>query len=187
MTTYSPPQTKADVIERLADVQRGLIDTVSAMSNDQFYKGSAESWSAADYLKHLLLSIKPLVKAIRLPKDQLQGMFGLATGGSRSYEAFVELYTSMLSKGLRAEDYNAVVPATYRLPQSDKDEKTLLTESWDDANTRLIDALAAWDESDLDVFQLPHPGVGMITLREMLYFTLYHNTMHWGDIQRAGK
>jgi len=27
----------------------------------------------------------------------------------------------------------------------------------------------------------------MMTVREMMFFTLYHNTMHWQDIQKAGK
>jgi hypothetical protein len=59
-------------------------------------------------------------------------------------------------------------------------------QSWNETNQRLIAAAQQWSEAELDSLQLPHPAIGMITLREMLLFTIFHNTLHWHDIQHAG-
>lgn len=39
-------------------------------------------------------------------------------------------------------------------------------------------ALEGWSERDLDRIRMPHPILGMLTTREMLFFTLYHNRHH---------
>ncbi|MCB9182399.1 MAG: DinB family protein [Flavobacteriales bacterium] len=41
-----------------------------------------------------------------------------------------------------------------------------------------------WSESDLERYLLPHPLLGKLTLREMLYFTLYHVQHHQALVQR---
>ena len=44
-----------------------------------------------------------------------------------------------------------------------------------DKYTKNIDKL---DEEDLDNYILPHPLIGKTTIREMLYFTIYHVQHH---------
>jgi hypothetical protein len=177
------PQTKADLIEQLAYVQRALTETVQGISDAQFYDGTPESWSPAAYIKHLILSVKPLAKAFKLPANQLETMFGKPSHVPRSYADVVRLYQSRLAEGVRAEDYNGVMPTTYRMPEGIEDERKYLVDTWNDSNNRLLDALRQWQDEDLDRYQLPHPAMERLTLREMLFFTLYHNTMHWHDIQ----
>lgn len=36
----------------------------------------------------------------------------------------------------------------------------------------------SWTEQDLDTVLLPHPLLGKLTVREMLYFTIYHAQHH---------
>ena len=38
---------------------------------------------------------------------------------------------------------------------------------------------------DLDKYVLPHPLLGKVTLREMLYFTIHHNEHHL-ELLKAG-
>jgi hypothetical protein len=45
-------------------------------------------------------------------------------------------------------------------------------------NGRLQKAFESWNEEDLDTIRLPHPLLGKITAREMIYFTLYHAKHH---------
>jgi len=179
------PYTKADLIEQLGYVQHSLVETVQSASEEQFISGTLDSWSPANYLKHLILSIKPFAKALKLPTEQLETMFGRPDHLSRSYADLVALYKSRLANGVRAEDFNGVIPATYRMPEGITDERQYLVETWNDSNNRLLEALKLWSEDDLDRFQLPHPAIEMLTLREMLFFTLFHNTMHWHDIQQG--
>lgn len=182
----SDPQSQEDIVERIASIQQGVSNDIVGMSDAQFNSGTTEAWSAADYLKHLLLSVKPVAKALAFPADRLQSRFGLCEQPSRTYAEVVKVYQTRLDEGVRAEDYEKVVPTFYRFPEGTTDERGYLIESWTETNQRLIEAAKGWNENELDTLQLPHPAIGMITLREMLFFTIFHNTRHWHDIQHAG-
>jgi hypothetical protein len=49
---------------------------------------------------------------------------------------------------------------------------------WQRVNQRLRAAVQTWPERDLDRIQLPHPILGNLTAREMLFFTIYHGHHH---------
>ena len=179
------PHTKTDLIAQIRQVQSALAQTVEGLSAEQFDRGSVEAWSAASYLKHLILSVKPFAKALTMPKEQMQSMFGKPERTSRNYEELVAFYKQRLAEGVRAEDFNGVTPVAYRLPEGTEDVKAYLMEVWHDAHNRLLQVLDNWNEDELDSYQLPHPALGLITLREMLFFTVHHNTLHWHDIQQT--
>jgi hypothetical protein len=42
----------------------------------------------------------------------------------------------------------------------------------------LHSAIDTWGERGLERLRLPHPALGLLTVREMLFFTLYHNLHH---------
>ena len=179
------PHSKTDLIERLTHVQQGVVQTIEAIPSDELDVGRGETWSAAGYLKHLILSVKPFAKALAFPAEQLQRRFGLSDRPSRSYDELVAVYQARLDDGVRAEDYERITPVAYRMPEDVQDVKAYLLDTWKDSNNRLLDALNGWNDADLDRYRIPHPAIGTITLREMLFFTLFHNTLHWNDIQQA--
>ena len=181
------PYTKAELIAQLTLTQQQVHNDIAAMTDAQFDAGSDQSWSAAGYLKHLILSVKPVAKAINLPPERLLSMFGQAENPSRTYGEVMAAYQARLAEGIRAEDFDRVTPGFYRFPEGVTDEKTYLTQTWDESNTRLLAALEQWDEVTLDSHQMPHPAIGMITVREMLFFTLFHNRLHTQDIRQAGR
>ena len=181
----SDPQSKTDLIERLSHVQGEVTNAVQNMSDAQFTSGTDEAWSAAGYLKHLILSVKPLAKAMNLPAAQLAKMFGKPDHASRTFAEVVAGYKAKIAGGLRAEDSQNVVPTVYRFPEGTTDERAHLVQAWNDGNNRLLEALKHWLEEELDSHQLPHPAGEVLTLREMLFFTVYHNTLHWHDIEQA--
>jgi hypothetical protein len=114
-------------------------------------------------------------------------MFGQPDHPSMSYAELVAMYNAKLAEGFRAEDSPPVTPAVYRFPEGTVSEKEHLVQAWNDGNNRLLEALKIWSEEDLDTHQLLHPAVGMLTIREMLFFTLHHNTLHWHDIEDAAR
>jgi len=182
MTT---PNTKTELIEQIRQVEAALAQTVENITADQFDTAPSESWPASGYLKHMILSTKPFVKALSLPKEQMQSMFGPPDHASKPYDELVADYKGRIAGGIRAEDFNAVTPVTYRLPEGTEDVKAYLLDVWHDTHNRLVQALESWNEEELDSHQLPHPALGLVTLREMLFFTLHHNTLHWHDIQQV--
>jgi hypothetical protein len=184
MNELSEPRTKDAILANLGLLQETVARMVSGFPTQQFFTKTGDAWSAADYFKHMLLSLKPFVKGVERTPEKLKAMFGEASQPSRSYHEVNAAYMKRLAEGIRAEDYEAVTPATFRLPEGTSDEKSTLVEVWNDAHTRLFRVIDAWTEADLDTVQIPHPALGMVTVREMLYFTLLHNTLHSRDIQQ---
>jgi hypothetical protein len=182
----SDPQTKPAIIERLREIQHDLSATVQQIPSADFDRGTPDSWSPASYLKHLLLAVKPFAKAVALPPDALKRRFGTAPYPSQTYTELVARYQTRLAEGIRAEDYDTVMPTTFRIPDDTPDLQSYLLDLWNEAHDRMSDGLGQWSETDLDTVAILHPALGTLTVREMLFFTIYHNALHWNDIRVAG-
>jgi hypothetical protein len=172
--------TKAEIIEGLRGTQSQLAQTVSAMPPDVFIRQPTEGWSAAEYLQHLNQSVTPVGKALRLPPEKLLALFGSPDHPSRSYDAINTISLQALADGARAEDNPRFMP---QLPDDRDDLQAQLLAAWDDIHTRLIEAVENWTESELDAYNIAHPVLGALTMREMLLFTIIHNRFHLKDIQ----
>lgn len=185
------PYSKNELAEALRHIQRTVADIIAQTPLEAMTAGTREDWSAADYLKHIIISIKPIAKAMGMPLENLGKMFGESGRVSKDYPGVVAQYQARLEDGMRAEDAgDAVVPWAYRFPEGvvvgdAASEIAHLKQAWDDANNRLLNNLEQWDETALDTYQLPHPAIGLQTMREMLMFTVYHNRLHAGDMQQA--
>ncbi|MES2882718.1 MAG: DinB family protein, partial [Bacteroidota bacterium] len=57
-------------------------------------------------------------------------------------------------------------------------KKTTLLSKYQNQKQKLVSKIKNTSEKDLDLYILPHPLLGKITLREMLFFTVYHNEHH---------
>jgi hypothetical protein len=177
--------TKADILRDLAAVRDQVYDTAVGLSSEVFHHGTAENWSAANYLGHLVLSVKPVAKAFKIPAERLASMFGETTHAPRSYDEVIQSYQTRIDEGIRAEDYDNVNPSLYRYPEGVTDRHAYLAQTWRETNDALSAAIEALSEAELDRLQMPHPALGPLSLREMLLFTLYHNRLHHNDMQHA--
>ncbi|MCC6804401.1 MAG: DinB family protein [Anaerolineae bacterium] len=181
----SDPYTKPEIIERLRDIQHEVAVIVAAIPPARFDAGSAESWSPAGYLKHLLLSVKPFAKAVTFPPDALKRRFGSPDRPMLPYAELCARYQARLDGGIRAEDYEAILPTAFRMPDDAANVQAYLIDLWNEAHDRMIGGLDVWTEAHLDGVAILHPAIGTISVREMLFFTIFHNTLHWNDIRAA--
>jgi len=104
--------------------------------------------------------------------------FGKPNRPSREYLELVEYYQNKLG------DFNGPAPSAYspskvKFVNSQRNVKHLK-----DAVHQLIKKLESWSGSDMDKYIFPHPLMGKVTVREMLYFTIYHAEHHHGLIRR---
>ena len=180
-------QDKASISDKLKALQASIHQTIETMPEDKLYTGTETEWSPADYLKHIIISVKSFAKGLHIPKDQLGNMFGKSENGSMTYDELVALYDGKIDAGMKAEMAPNITPMNYRMPEDIEDVRAYLLETWNNANQRLIDALEDWSEDDLDIYQLPHPATGPITMRDMYFFTIHHNELHGEDIKRGGQ
>lgn len=174
--------TAEKIVKQLQHVEISVADLVKDAPYEALMAEGETGWSAADYFKHLLLSVKPIVKAGEMPTSVLIKSFGASGRSSRPYEAIVEIYEKRLKQGMTAEQAPAVMPASLKIPAGTRDDQGYLLKEWSNTHKALYKVIEGFKPIDLDMVQLPHPAIGLLTFHEMLSFTCYHNTLHWHDI-----
>ena len=166
-----PLYSRAEIIAGLIKNIDVFNQYVSGLNKSQFESNPAGKWSPGQNLDHLIRSIKPLVLAYGLPKFMLKWKFGKANRPSKSFEALVEKYKLKLSAG-------GIASARFQPQVVAFDDKEKLIEKYNLLKNSLLKKINHWKEADLDKYILPHPLLGKLTLREMLFFTIYHNEHH---------
>lgn len=97
-------------------------------------------------------------------------------GGSRSLTALRADYRERLQQtGATAGRF---APSPKPTPDDLEAWQREVLGSWRGAVSGLAAKIPAWSEAALDRYQLPHPLLGKLTVREMLFFTVYHNAHH---------
>ena len=163
--------TKEEIITKLESNHYRLADMVSGLSEVDFGTAPAGKWTAGQQLGHIYLSLKPLTMALGLPKIGLMA-FGSANRPSRDYDGVVAKYHEALAEGGKAPSNFVPDPVLYI-------DKDAISTKLKDNLGKLISHLCKYSEKDLDKYLLPHPLLGKMTVREMLYFTIYHSEHHY--------
>lgn len=132
-------------------------------------------WSAKQQAEHLLKSIRPVTLAFNIPVLIPKIIFGKANRPSRSFDVLKSRYEEKLSLGGRAS--SPFVPAARNINLNN------ILNSIEENINKLSRAVDRKSEEELDVFILPHPLLGKLTLREMLYFTSFHVQHHEESIR----
>lgn len=131
----------------------------------------AGKWNYEEQLVHLTKSIKPLSSGLMLPTFVFRWKFGTPNRPVRTFEEVVEKYLTKLPNLEGANpDYapkkEVPVPREEAAAQYQKESE------------RLYRAITTWSEAQLDDYLVPHPLLGKVLVREMLYFTIYHTQHH---------
>jgi hypothetical protein len=169
--------TKDILTQKLDENHQSFIQYIRSLSNDALLYAAIDKWTAAQQLDHIYKSVKPLTQAMGFPKFIIKWKFGKANRPSRTYDELIEKYNNKLALGGRAT--GQFVPPVI---STDKKEGLikLILESVHKLNKRLD----RFSEVEMDNMILPHPLLGKITLREMMYFTIYHVAHHEAIIKR---
>jgi uncharacterized damage-inducible protein DinB len=167
--------TKSELISKLKDSNRGVTTWFKDIPADTFFTRHGEVWSASDNVDHLIKSHKPITKALKLPKFTFQAMFGKPEKHSVTYEELCETYRDAIANGGQA--FGRYLP-NQQSPADTEKAKSNLLEQFSNASAELVAVTEKWNEKELDEYLLPHPLIGKLTVREMLFFTIYHNLRH---------
>lgn len=163
--------TKESIQKELLEKHDSFIDYINSLSDKDFiYKINNTKWSAGEQLQHIYLSVRPINMALLLPKFILRLLFGRPLQ-NRMYDELVTAYQRSLTNGGKAGF--AFIPKNVTINEKQKLVKDLniLIRSLNEKIDRI-------NEDDLDKYLLPHPLIGKISIREMLYFTIYHVQHH---------
>jgi len=173
----TPPSTRSEILASLQRVEREVADFFGTLDDDELVGRVGDAWTPAEHLRHLNTSVSAVAGGLAVRKLLLRLRFGRARRPSRSYPELREEYLRVLAGGGRASG-NFDPPREDLGPAMAPARRAELLERWGRVNRRLREALEGWSERELDRLRLPHPLLGALTVREMLFFTLYHDLHH---------
>ncbi|MGW8121391.1 DinB family protein [Roseivirga echinicomitans] len=162
---------KDQIREELSSAYLDFINSCKSLTKDEFEYAPEGKWSAGQQIEHLIKSTSPLNKGMGLPKFLIKFRFGKANRASKNFDELVRLYKEKIYKGGVASA--AYIPQKVSFTQREK-----LTNQLQHNITSINLKLDKWTEAQLDEIILPHPLLGKITVREMMYFTIHHANHH---------
>ena len=160
-----------EIIKLIKEDHSSFISYINGLTNEEFLFVNQQKWTAGQQLHHIYLAVKPLVLVVSLPKFFIRFLFGKANRPGRTYEDLVKKYLAKLENGGRAT--GRFIPKTIAVNQKETISKAL-----NNATNVLCSKIETFTEQELDILILPHPLLGKLTIREMLYFTIYHVRHH---------
>ena len=180
-SSVGEPWTRDDVVRGLARVHAESRAYWQSFAPDAFLAPLGDAWSPADNVRHLTKSVRPVAMALRIPRLVLRLRFGRPKAASRTYTRLRDDYHARLAAGGQAGSF---APKPLPAEADAEAARTRILAQHAEAVAALTDACARWTEAALDRYQLPHPLLGNLTVREMLFFTLYHNQHHVDVVRR---
>ena len=175
LNTPSNVQSKSDIIRELTNAYIAVDNCIHDLDDSSFTTGHDGKWSPMLHLQHLILSSKRIPSALNMSKLKLS-LMGKAKDGSRSYDDLKKSYYDILATGFNAgSEYTPEANVTW--------PKEELLGNWRMIQDKFEKRIEKWSEKELDTFRLPHPAMGKLTFREMLFFTIFHTHHHLQGIK----
>lgn len=167
---------RAEIIQELGRAYGQYVQYIDGLTEEEFLRSVNNKWTAGQQTEHLLRSVKPLSQGLQLPRFLFRLFFGKPNRPGRTYTQLVAKYHLKLQAGGRAS--GAFIPKDVSFSQ-----KQSLLSALNNQVHKLQVRLTRYDEKDLDQYLIPHPLLGKLTIREMMYFTIYHVIHHQRNIQ----
>ncbi|MCP4203625.1 MAG: DinB family protein [bacterium] len=176
MFEVQAPHSTESLHAGLSDLHMEIVSFVSELSDREFLEPQGEHWSPAEHLRHLATAVRAVARGMSAPKALLALRFGCTFRGSRGFEEVRELYQAALAAGGQAS--GPYDPTAREIAGKPDEQRAFVMKRWNQAGGDLDRAIGFWSDRALDRFRARHPLLGMMTIRELLHFTLYHNAHH---------
>jgi len=169
---------KEDIIEQLYKSHTKFVNYIRSLSADDYtYSHENLKWAPYQDLEHHKKVLKKIIFALSIPSFILKLIYGKSNNPSKSYDKTLKLYQLRINDG--AKSTQEFIPSRTIQAQLEQDCDELIS-----TVEKLLRKVGKLNEHDLDTILLPHPILGTITLREMLYFCKIHVEMHHAICQR---
>ncbi len=162
---------KEEIVNQIQIKYDEFIGYLNELSQDDFDYSFEGKWSAGKQLEHIVICVKPLVLLYGMPKSLIEQSFGKIKRPNRSYQELLNDYLQKLNEGGKA-------PIQFVPKEESIVDKPLLLESLKSLIRDLSSKINEFEEEDLESLLIPHPLLGNITLKEMLYNAIYHVEHH---------
>ena len=171
---------KENLIVDLENAFQEVVDWVDNQSEEHLNKVLyPDKWTAAGHVFHLVKSTKSVSKGMGMNKLALRTMFGKNNRTEKTYEQLYEKYITGLTNLQQTNPVAAAkISASIAAAPGRTFEKEVLLKRFDDELEAMKKVILKWSETDLTKYIMPHPAIGKLTLREFIYFTIFHTKHH---------
>lgn len=169
---------KSEIIAKLKAAHSEFWETAIQLPNPTISKNG--KWSVCQNVQHINIGLLRLSNYLALPKASIESNFGLSERVSANYETCIKMFRNTLENGIKTTD--AFIPEINLETEIEE-----LVSQGKDSLTVFITNLQNWSEEELEMYNCPHPVFGKITVREILYFTIYHVQHHNEIIKKCSK
>lgn len=164
---------KQEIIFNLKDSHRSFIDYLASLDDRAFmYSFQNEKWTAGQQADHIYRSLMPVHLILKFPKWTIKQLLGTANRPSKSYDELVAKYYHKL------ETRTGTPPKFFTPKEITVAIKPIVFAKVQNNLDKICKLIDLFSEEELDEFILPHPLLGKVTLREMMYFTILHVQHH---------
>lgn len=161
----------ADLPHELYQTHSNLWQVCSSMDAARINISVNGKWTPLQHLQHVHKGIAAISDYLKLDKKIIQQTFGIASHQSRTYDGVLQAYTVRLREGaVSTSRFNPVESRDIYLLTELETGKGLIED--------IIGSLHHWSDAELDQYTCPHPTLGMLTAREMLFFAVIHAIHH---------
>lgn len=168
---------KQAVTDALTKNHNSFIHYLNELSAEEYLFSHEQKWTAGQQQAHIVLCVKPLVQVFSMDKPMIAQTFGKADRASRSYDVLLTDYLQKLDEGGKA-------PSRFVPEPVPADQQKALNEKLEKLVKELCSKIETFTEEELDGLFIPHPLLGNLTLREMLYNAICHVEHHYESIKR---
>ena len=144
---------------------------INSLTEQELLFSYEHKWNALQQLQHIVLCVAPLVHVSGMSAEAIKQQFGLVVRESRSYETLQHEYAKKLADGGKA-------PERFLPEIISPDQKTSLNNKLAGMIQELVKRIGNFNEQELDTLAIPHPLLGVLSFREMLYNAIDHVQHH---------
>ena len=168
-------QSKSDILGGFQDAWESINNIIYSISPEQFTaKSSPEVWSIAEELDHVIKSASAVSSAMKVSPFILKWKFGKPNRPIRSYDEVLHKYTTALA----SVQGKAVAPSPFTSKEGQSFDKENMLHHWNSTLSKFDKRIHKWSDKNIDQVLLPHPLLGKMMVRELLYFTHLHTEHH---------
>lgn len=170
-------KSKPEIINELRESFRALVETSAAVNFSNYNISKEDKWTAGENVAHLVSATRMTAIPFMLPKFVPVLLYGKPKRTSHGFSKVVDNYVHQLEHGAKAS--GVYVPKKTNYTQDSLHQKLNIQAD------KLLSAIETkWSDEQLDHYQISHPILGLLTLRELAYFTIYHNGHHTETIRK---
>lgn len=176
--TIQNPHSKTEILSSIEDIKRKTHSFFESLSPELFFHNGLGGWSAAQNLSHLNTITSLSVELLKLPR-----FFLIPFGKRKNQKDFITLKDEYINSK-KAIQIGPLAPSSIEPPKISNELIEKMLREWDSICGNLKAVLENVPEEDFDKYSIPHPSLGILSYREILYVIIFHAIHHTYKVEQ---